>query len=64
MVAALQRQPLWGWLAPLLLQLIVLRMINRSLVGKSVSIAAAGVGVSMPAALLCCDGEGMGSSRH
>lgn len=34
-VAALQRQPLWGWLAPLLLQLIVLRMINRALVGKS-----------------------------
>jgi hypothetical protein len=40
-VAALQRRPLWGWLVPLLIQLIVLRQINRLLVGRMVSIAAA-----------------------
>jgi hypothetical protein len=35
-VVALQRQPLWGWLVLMVLQLIVLRQIHRALVGGTV----------------------------
>jgi hypothetical protein len=35
-VEALQRQPLWGWLVPLTLQLIVLRQIYQVLAGGKV----------------------------